>query len=108
MAEVRLLGSYHGAGPLWMVGAVGVLLALQADADVLGILLTEFADDVLLTAYTLEVAAVNLYARLIGIHFHEDARLGALERSTNLCVVAIGVQTPVVVVTMSVLNLIIL
>ena len=107
MAEVLLARIQHGAGPLGMVGAVGILLALQTDANVLGILLTKLADDVLFTIDTLEITTIYLYTRLVGIHLHEDTRLGAIERSTNLCVITIGVQAPVVVVTMSIFNLIV-
>ena len=66
--------------------------------------------DIQLVSNTLEVAAVDLYTRLIGKHLHEDAGLGAIEACADLCVVAlavlIGVQTPVVVVTTGILNLI--
>ena len=107
MAEILLARIQHGAGPLRMVGAVGVFLALQADADMLRILLSKFANDILLAAYALEIAAVDLYTWFVGIHLHEDAGLGAVERCANLCVVTLGVQAPVMVVAMSILNLII-
>ena len=60
--------------------------------------------------YTLEITAVNLYTRLVGIHLHKDTSLRRVEASANLCVVAltilIGVQTEVVVITSGVLNLV--
>ena len=90
-----------------MVGAVGILLALQTYTNVLRILDAVLADDVSILANTLEVARVNLYARLVGAHFHQDAGLGAPKGSANLCVVTIGVQTVVVVVTGSVSNLVV-
>ena len=79
MAVVLLAGVQNGTGPLGMVGAVGELLTLQAYAHVLRIVLAELADDVLLAINSLEVAAVYLYARLIGEHLHEDTGLGAIE-----------------------------
>ena len=79
MAEVLLAWIQHGASPLRMVGTVGILLALKTYADVLGILHTVLADDVGILANALEVTAVNLYARLIGEHLHEDTGLGAVK-----------------------------
>ena len=108
MAVVLLTGIQHRACPLGMVGAVRILLALQADADMLRILLSKLAHDILLAANTLEVAAVDLDTGLVGVHLHEDAGLGRVKRSANLRVITISVQTPVVVVAMSVLNLIVL
>ena len=66
--------------------------------------------DVQLVAHTLEVTAVDLYTRLVGEHLHEDTGLRAVKAGADLSVVAlavlIGVQTPVVVVTTGILNLI--
>ena len=77
MAVILLAGLQHGTCPLRMVGAVGILLALQTYTNVLRILDAVLADDVSILANTLEVARVNLYARLVGAHFHQDAGLGA-------------------------------
>ena len=55
MAVVLLAGLQYGTCPLRMVGAVGILLALQTYADVLRILQTVLADDVGIFANTLEV-----------------------------------------------------
>ena len=76
----------------------------------LRILQTVLADDVGILANALEITAVNLNARLVGEHLHEDTGLGTVQRGANLSVVAltvlIGIQTVVVVVTGSVLNLV--
>ena len=81
----------------------------NANADMLGINAT-LVLDVWLVANALEVTAVNLYARLVGKHLHKDACLGRVKACTNLCVVAfailVGVQTPVVIETMCILNLV--
>ena len=52
-------------------GAIGILLALEANAYVLGVLNAMLASD----ACALEVAGVNLYAGLVGKHLEQDARL---------------------------------
>ena len=82
MTEVLLARIQHRTCPLRMVGTVGILLALKADTDVLRVLLAELANDILLAADTLEVAAIDLYARFVGVHLHEDAGLGAVEACT--------------------------
>ena len=69
-----------------------------------------FTGNVLIGAYTLEIAAVNLYTRLVGKHLHEDTCLGTVKAGTNLSIITltvfICVQTEVVVVACSVLDLI--
>ena len=52
-----------------------------------------------------EVARVNLYARFVGIDLHQDTRLGAIDAGSHLCVVALRVQTPVVIEAVAVLDL---
>ena len=109
MAVVLFARIQHGLYPVLFVGAVGILLTLQTNANVLGIY-TTLVLDVRLVANALEVAAIDLNARLVGVHLHEDARCGTVEAGTNDGVVAlavlIGVQTPVVVVTTGILNLV--
>ena len=102
MAVVFLARIQHGLYPILLVGAVGIFLTLQTNADVLGIDAT-LVLDVRLVANALEVAAIDLNARFVGVHLHEDARCGTVETGTYDGVVTlavlIGVQTPVVVVT---------
>ena len=109
MAVVFLARIQHGLYPVLLVGAVGILLTLQANTDVLGIGAT-LVLDIWLVADALEVAAIDLNTRFVGVHLHEDACYGTVEACTYDGVVAlavlIGVQTPVVVVTTSVLNLV--
>ena len=109
MAEVLLTRLYNGLYPLWLVGRIRILLAFETYADMLRIR-TMLVLDVQLVANTLEVTAVNLYARLVGEHLHEDTCLGAVEACADLSIIAltvlIGVQTPVVVVTTGILNLV--
>ena len=65
MTVIFLTWVQHGAWPLRMVGAVRIFLALQAYRDILRIFLAQFADYVLLALNALEVASVNLHARLV-------------------------------------------
>ena len=103
MAEVLVARLQVGRRPFGMVGRVGVFLALEAYAHVLGILHTVLAQDVGIAAHALEVGGVDLYAGLVGEDLQEDARLGAIERGCHLCVVTlvrcevVGVQTEVMV-----------
>ncbi len=93
-----------------MIGRVGILLALETDAHVLGVFEAVLADDVGISTDTLEVTTVNLYTRLVGEHLHEDTGLRRVEAGTYLCVVTltilICVQAEIVVIACSVLNLI--
>ena len=88
-----------------LVGRVGIFLALQTNRHVLRIL------DAVLAAYagSLEVASVDLHARLIGIHRETNLCSRRPEHSANLRVIALAVlvcvETPVVVVARSVANL---
>ena len=99
MAVVLFARIQHGLYPVLLVGAVGILLTLQTNTDVLGIY-TTLVLDVRLVANALEVAAIDLNARLVGVHLHEDARCGTVEAGTYdgivTLAVLIGVQTPVV------------
>ena len=79
MTIVLLTRFQYGASPLGMVGAVGILLALQTNAYMLRIFQTVLADDVGILAYTLEVAAIYLNTWLVGEHLHEDTSLGRVE-----------------------------
>ena len=79
MAVIVLTRFHDGAGPLGLIGAVGELLALQADTDVLRVLLAALADDVGILANTLEVTAIHLYTRLVGEHLHKDTSLGTVK-----------------------------
>ena len=110
MAEVLLAWIQSWLNPLWVVGRIGILLALQAYAYVLRIGDATLAGNILIGTYALEVTAVNLNTRLVGKHLHEDTGLGAVKACANLSVVAltilIGIQAEVVVVASSVLNLV--
>ena len=75
MTVVLLTGLQGRLCPLRMVGTVGVFLALQTYADVLGVFLTMLAEDIGILAYTLEISAIYLSARFVGVHLHEDACL---------------------------------
>ena len=55
--------------------------------------------DLSFAVYALEVTSIALNAWLIGIHLHEDAGLGRIERSADLGVVTCGVEAEVVVDT---------
>lgn len=109
VAEVLLSRIQYGLYPLWLVGRVGILLALKTYADVLRIR-SVLVLDVQFVANTLEVSAVYLYTRLVGEHLHEDTGFRRIEAGADLCVVALTVlecvQTPVVVVTTGILNLV--
>ena len=76
----------------------------------LRVFLAALADDVGILANTLEVTAIYLYARLVGEHLQEDARLGRVQRGADSLVVTfavlVGVQAPVVVETCGVLDLV--
>jgi hypothetical protein len=91
MAEVLLARIQNGAGPFGMVGTVGIFLALQTYTDVLGIFHTVLTNDVGIFANTLEVTAIDLYARLVGEHLHEDACLGTVQRGTDLSIIALAI-----------------
>ena len=83
MAEILLAWIQHGLYPVGLVGRIRILLALQADAHVLRIG-TMLVLDVQFVADTLEVTAVDLHTRLVGIHLHEDTGLGAVEAGADL------------------------
>ena len=78
VTEILLTWTENRLHPVLLVGAVGELLALQADTHVLriGTVLVLYVQ---LIANTLEVATIYLYARLVGKHLHEDTGLGAIE-----------------------------
>ena len=75
MAEILLTGVQDGLYPFWMVGRIGILLALEADTHVLGVGDAMLAGNILIGTDALEVTAIYLYARLVGKHLHEDACL---------------------------------
>ena len=80
MAVVLLTGFQCRLHPVFLVGGVGILLALQTHAHVLGILHAMLASN----AGALEVASVYLHTRLVGEHLEQDAGLGGVERCANL------------------------
>ena len=82
MAEVLLARIQRGLYPLGLVGRVRILLALQTYAHVLRINEVLLVMDIHLVAYTLEVTAINLHARLVGEHLHEDTCLRRVEAGT--------------------------
>ena len=88
-------------GELRMVGAVGIVLGLEAEGAASGIGDAFLADE----AAVEEVASVELHTWLIGIHVHLDAAGGVVEGACHSVDVAIGSQDPVVVVSVAVLNL---
>ena len=76
MAVVLLAGFQHRTSPFRMVGGVGILLTLQAYADMLRVSDAMLASNLRIGTYALEVAGVHLHTRLVGIHLHEDTSLG--------------------------------
>ena len=109
MAVILFAWIQCGLYPIELVGRIRKLLALQADAHVLRIG-SMLVLDIQFVADTLEVTAVHLNTRLVGEHLHENTGLGAVKAGTYLLVVALsfrkGVQTPVVVVTTGILDLV--
>ncbi len=111
VSEVRviLLSWLQGciSPSLYALGNLGrrirILLALEADAHVLRILDSVLAGN----TCALEVTGVNLDSWLIGEDLEEDSALWRVEACAYGLVVAlailIGIQTPVMVVTCSVL-----
>ena len=61
--------------PLGFIRRVGILLTFQTNAHVLGVGDTMLAGNIFVGTNALEVTAIDLYARLVGIHLHEDAGL---------------------------------
>ena len=84
MAVIDLVRLDICRGPFGMMRRVGVFLALETNADVLRILQTVLADDVGIAPNTLEVTAVDLDTRLIGINLEQDACLSAVEAGCHL------------------------
>ena len=110
MAIVFLTWVQYGLYPVWMVGRIRILLAFQTNAHVLGVGETVLARDLGIRTYTLEVAAIYLNTWLVGKHLHKDTSLWRVKTCTNLCVVTLtvlkSIQTEIVIVTCSILNLV--
>ena len=110
MAVIFLIGIQCGLYPLWVIRRVGILLALKANAYVLGVGDAVLAEDSGISTNTLEIAAVNLNTWLVGKHLHEDTSLGRIEAGTYLCVIAltilVSVQTEIVVIASRILDLV--
>ena len=114
VSEVRvvLLSWLQGciSPSLYALGNLGrrirILLALEAYAYVLWILDAMLAGN----ACALEVTSVNLNTWLVGEYLEQDAALWRIEASAYCLVIALAIliciQTPVVVVTSSVLDLV--
>ena len=84
-----------------MVGTVGIVLALKAESTAAGIKDTFLSNE----ASVKEVACVELYTRLVGEHFHEDTRIGVIERAERLGDITFCVQNPVMVISFTILYL---
>ena len=63
------------AGPFGMVGAVGIVLCLEAEGAAARILHALLADE----AAVEEVACIELNAGLVGEHLHEDAGVRVIQ-----------------------------
>ena len=103
MAVVGLSGTEDRRRPLGLVGRVGILLGLEADAAALQVLDALLAGD----GAVEEVAGVDLDAGLVGVDLQVDAGGRAPELDGDLRDVALGVQDPVVVVAVAVADLLV-
>ena len=101
MAGILLTGTEHHGRPVGIVRGVRIVLALEADAGALVV------DDAMLASdgAVEEVAGVDLDAGLVSVDVEADAGLGAGEGDCRDCDVAVGVEDPVVVVTVAELDL---
>ena len=101
MAVVGLARSEDCRRPLRFVRSVRIFLGLEADGSPLVV------NDAALAGHASvkEVSGVNLNARLVGIDVKGDAGLLAVKFGCKLIDVALGVENPVVVITVAVDNL---
>ena len=110
MAVVLLIRIQGRLNPLGMIGRVGILLALETDAHVLGIGDAMLTDNGCIGTDTLEITTVDLYAGFISKHLHKDAGLRTVETGTDYRIVALtvllGVQAEVVIITCCILDLV--
>ena len=81
-----------------MVGAVGIVLCLEAESAATRILNTLLANEATIE----EVAGIELQTGLVGEHLHLDAGIGIEEGAEALGDVALGVEYPVVVVAVAI------
>ena len=86
-----------------MVGAVGIVLCLEAECAATGILHALLAYETAIE----EVAGIELNTGLVGEHFHEDASVGIVECTEALGEVAVCVENPVVVIAHAIHNLLV-
>ena len=88
----------------FVIGAVWVRLCLQAHGTPLPVADASFA----LHCAVEEIAGINLHSRLGGENLHHDACGGACQPCAGFLHAAAGVQQPVVVVALSILQLFVL
>lgn len=81
-----------------MVGAVGIMLCLEAEGTATRILHAFLAHETAIE----EVAGIELQTGLVGEHLHLDACVGVVKRAEALGDVALCVEYPVVVVAVPV------
>ena len=93
--------TYDNRRPVGFVGAVGVVLCFEADRSTLVV------NDTFLSAYgsVEEVTCVYLNTRFVGIYFQCDSGFGRRQSGSYLRDVTLGVEHPVVVVSVAVLQL---
>lgn len=104
MACVLLAGLQGSGRPVGLVGSVRIFLGLKADGA------AEIVNHALLTGDgpVKEVARIDLDSRLIGVLFQGYAGLGAVKLGREDGVVSLGVEDPVVVISLSVVELVII
>ena len=100
-ALVFLAGFQQGRGPLRLIGSVRILLGLQADGSAMAV------DDAFLSLQRAvqEIAGIDLNARFVGVHIQYDTCPGRFQCRAFLRNVTLGVEHPVVVITVSVFQL---
>lgn len=101
VAVVGLAGTEKSGGPFGFIGRVRILLGLEADGGTLLIGNALLAGD----RAVQEVTGIDLDAGLVGIDHHGDAGLFAGEQSGQFGDISLGVQHPIVVVAVAVLDL---
>ena len=87
VALVGLARFQQHAGPLWLVGRVGIVLRFEAYCGMFVVLLAVFA----CYASVEEVARVNLNARFVGVYIEFDACVVAVHACRDCLVVALSV-----------------